>query len=511
MSTTVSPRRALLAVRLNDANRDEARWLAGTALTCALVVLVAFTLVGDRATALGELPLDDGWIHLVYARGLLRDGLPTYNDGVPEAGFSSLAWLFAELPTSLFSRLFHASPVVASKLTSLLFAALAAYGSGRLVRRLGGGLLLAIATVAAVSFTPGFAFSAVSGMEVTLASAMIVWGWNALLDERAWLAGVCFGLAAITRLEATIVLAIAVVAGGRTIRVGAPGGLMLAVWGLYDLFVTDHPLPNTFYVKASRTFTPANVEYFLRHIVLGNGLACGVLVILLTIAAVARQRKRVVLGLLASALLPCLAIVRTHGFSNATFYTERYFLPFTVLFVPLSMLGVAALPRRVHVIALLALFVSTVPALARARESYQGHCATIRRMNSEPAWWVAAHTPKNAILGVIDAGAIRYLGDRKVIDLGGLNEHHIAHAGDPRLERCVALASNFGWVVLPESFLDALRGGFGIDERARYAVDRWWIVEPPRPATVVVARASVFPPNRDACVRMLKERGLDAP
>lgn len=500
---------------LHEITRDDARWLGGATLTCALLVFVAFGLVGDRATSLGELPLDDAWIHLVYARGLLRDGLPTYNDGAPEAGFSSLAWLFAELPTSLFARVFHASPVVASKLTSLAFAALAAYGSGRLVRRLGKSLVLAVATVAAVSLTPGFAFSAMSGMEVTLATATIVWGWNALLDERLWLAGLCFGLAAITRLEATIVLAVAVAVGGRKRlpRLVAPGGLMLSVWGVYDLFVTDHPLPNTFYVKASRAFSPANLEYFFRHVVLGNGVACAVIVTLLTLAAVAEHRRqRIVLGLFASALLPCVAIVRTHAFSNAAFYTERYFFPFTALIVPLAMLGVAVLPRRAHVVSLVVLGACTVPALARARESYQGHCATIRRLNSEPAWWLAAHTPPNAIVGVIDAGASRYHSGRKVIDLGGLNEHRIAHAGDPRIERCVALASNFGWLVLPEGFLAGLRGGsIAIDERARYSVDRWWIVEPPHAATVLIAHASAFPPNRDACVRMLKERGIDLP
>lgn len=485
-------------------HRRDARSLLLVSLASALVLFVAFTLVGDRATALGELPLDDAWIHLVYARGLSRDLLPTFNPGVPEAGFSSLAWLFAELPAAIVSR--FASPVVAAKLTSLACATMAALGSGLLARRLGSSLLGASLAVVATLFSPGFAFSALSGMEVCLATALMVWGFLAFVEERDLLAGALFGLATITRLEATLVLGVVALLSGRRrmLRLVAPGALLLSLWGVYDLFVTGHLLPNTFYVKASRSFAPSNVRYFVQHVVTANGLLSSTLVLALAALSLLR-RERVVTGLFLAATLPCLAIVRTHGFSDATFYTERYFFPFTALLPALMILGLESLKKAWVVPAgagLIAL--ATLPALVRTRQSYQGHCATIRKVNVEPAWWIARNVPRSAVIGVIDAGASRFLGEHTTVDLGGLNEHHIAHAGSPARERCFALASGFTWVVLPAPFLDAFRGGFVVEERARYQVDRWFIVEPPRPATVVVARTAIFPPLRDACLRELK-------
>ena len=61
-------------------------WFGLLALGGAVVAWAASWL----APAAPDFPLDDAWIHLDYAQGLIRDGTFAYNQGRPEAGFTSL-------------------------------------------------------------------------------------------------------------------------------------------------------------------------------------------------------------------------------------------------------------------------------------------------------------------------------------------------------------------------------------------------------------------------------------
>jgi hypothetical protein len=47
-------------------------------------------------------------------------------------------------------------------------------------------------------------------------------------------------------------------------------------------------------------------------------------------------------------------------------------------------------------------------------------------VNVEAGTWIARNTPESAVVGVNDAGAIRYFGGRRTIDLVGLNHADIA-------------------------------------------------------------------------------------
>src|SRR4051794_8476202 len=63
--------------------------LAGAALLAAFLLLG-----GDAGAARRDFPLDDAWIHLVYARNLWSHATLAYNPGVPESGASSVLWVF---------------------------------------------------------------------------------------------------------------------------------------------------------------------------------------------------------------------------------------------------------------------------------------------------------------------------------------------------------------------------------------------------------------------------------
>ena len=60
------------------------------------------------------------------------------------------------------------------------------------------------------------------------------------------------------------------------------------------------------------------------------------------------------------------------------------------------------------------------------RQRLESDSRIIHVMNVQPGQWIAKNTPLNAIVGVNDAGAIRYFGKRRTIDLLGLNNAGIA-------------------------------------------------------------------------------------
>ena len=110
---------------------------AVAALAAALVAATSCALLASAGPLGGaEFPVDDAWIHQVYARSLLRDGSLSYNPGRPEAGFSSLLWVLASLPAQFAAR--GGFPIaLGAKLTSAAWAAGAAAGLGRLALVLG--------------------------------------------------------------------------------------------------------------------------------------------------------------------------------------------------------------------------------------------------------------------------------------------------------------------------------------------------------------------------------------
>jgi hypothetical protein len=77
--------------------RARAPRLAGPA--CVMIfflahcaIFMSYPDINGRRFAWGHLPLDDSWIHLSYAKNLLRCGYFTYNPGEIETGATSPLW-----------------------------------------------------------------------------------------------------------------------------------------------------------------------------------------------------------------------------------------------------------------------------------------------------------------------------------------------------------------------------------------------------------------------------------
>ena len=163
----------------------------GAHLPAAIVVAIASFLVwAFAATVLAHtprmgLPLDDSYIYLTYAKQFGRAQPFTYFPGGGySAGSTSVLWPMLLAPFWTLGARGHALVWVSYGLCSVLFACVG-LGIYKIVRRVAGCAPVGVACgVMALVIAP-FAFGALSGMEVALATALLVTTLLLLLDRPA--------------------------------------------------------------------------------------------------------------------------------------------------------------------------------------------------------------------------------------------------------------------------------------------------------------------------------------
>jgi len=400
---------------------------------------LAAWFLGNRlpgtAAALWGLPLDDAWIHLVYGRGLLESGLPEYNPGQVETGFTSPLQALVAAVAVAISRL--GVPVgLALKLLTLACTLPATLLAARLGERLGGAAA-GLAAASLLAFSPTWAFASVSGMEVGLCGSLILAAFLAREQDRPLAAGLALALAVLSRPEAALLAPLlALGLGARGVaRLLLPPLLLGLAWVGFNLAVTGLPLPATFYVKqggldAGGLGTAAQI---LRSAwpVFGSGVG----LLALGIAALAGARR---LGLLLAGplWLAAVAVGRSIGVDDQYYYFLRYFLPVEPILMVGVGLGLArAAQHRLGLLAWLALavvLVSDLPELGRRRALYAWNCQNIEEMQGGAALFLARNGAAGERVGSVDAGRIRYSSGLPVLDVIGLNNHRITRSAEQR-------------------------------------------------------------------------------
>jgi len=430
------------------------------AATLCAAIGVAFVALPAHPAALREFPLDDGWIHLVYVRALLTEGIPAYNPGEVEAGFSSPLWLLVAAPATAIARALGASPVLGVKLTSLACGAFAASAISALARRLGASLGASLGALALALLGTGLAEASVSGMEVALAVALNAAACTAAVSDRPWRAGALAALSLLARPEsalATIALAAVTFLARRdrvgltaALRVVLPSALAGGLWCAYNLAVTGHPLPNTFYAKAGHLSLAENLATLARTWTEG-GLPRAVLCAVLLALGVARTRSpRDRAMALAVWLAPLAGVLLSRYLaSGAGFCVRRYlhaFLPLGFAFAGPGLDALAAaLERHVSQRVMAAVLVAVgclvlAPGCALARRQHAYNSRDITIFHTGLARRVRDELPRTWTIGVEGAGASRYFAERRVVDLLGLNDRYVVHARGTRYAYACALA-----------------------------------------------------------------------
>ncbi len=507
------PSEPTAAVSSRTRGSDGRRW-AWRLLPILLAIGTWFLFLGDRAPGTDAarigLPLDDGWIHLVYARAVVQEGGFHYNRGRSEAGMTSPLWVVVIAPVVALAGAANAAGIVLGVKLLSLAAGLAAIGLlESIALEMGVGLAGAVVAGSLVALDPATSFARASGMEIELFVALVLAAALSALRGRALIAGTLAGLSVVARPEGIVLLplyaALLMMRPGQPraspARLGWAAGLAVLPAALYVVFclvVTGCPLPNTFYVKFAThgpfdfgaiAFAWANDVHDLPWFTGEAGTA----LLILGLLRGARSGPRGVIVLAAGILLFLAAATSRTFAAGHYFYWERWIdpcLPFLLLAIALGIeeirTGMRSLvshrpargaqgPRRrdrarsearesphrpapsgahrgvawtvAAAIAGIVLLIRVPSALKDAADQFAWNAQNIQEENVALGRWIAANTPPDAVVAVSDAGALRYFGDRTTIDMLGLNDHRVLRH-DPALGSQPLEALRVGYLVL---------------------------------------------------------------
>ncbi|WPB75872.1 hypothetical protein KYC5002_43640 [Archangium violaceum] len=422
-------------------------WLVGVGCGVAVLALT-FALAPEYWRARG-FPLDDAWIHAVYARSVARGDWLSYNPGVPATGETSPLWAFvvsvAHLGEASVGR-----AVLVTKLLGFLLHALTAAGLYAVLR--GAGRLQALSAALVVLVSPHLVGASISGMEVPLATLAAVGFVLVLRSQRPWLYALCGALGPLARPEVGVFLVLLPLVvrpqpGWRPVVrrwLEAAAGLVLGggAWAAWNLSASGRPLPATFYAKVTSSRAPLLPALFHSHRVGYSELLPEVswpgpvLLVLVALALLtvwrrqsASNTERLAAGLVAVGLAFCsvsLALGRMGQVES--FYAQRYVLPaLPFLLAALPVLLGGWLERRLAshgpripalAVAVLPLVMATGLAPRLARLENDAH--NIDDLQVQEGLFLS-HASPGDVVWVLDAGASRFFGNAFVVDLLGLN------------------------------------------------------------------------------------------
>lgn len=469
----------------------------------ALSAAIAAVLAGLWCLDSIGFALDDAWIHQAYAKSLrLGDGL-SYNPGDWETGASSPLWaaLIAVWPTD-------GNEVLATKGLGVLLFALNAALAARIVlyvaaRRATDHSPLPVATLGLLAgvltaICPTLVQGAVSGMEVSLASACLLGAVLFALRGQP-IAGVLVGLACIwSRPETVFFLAVLCPITARAQRssaalaplLGALAGL--AAWCGLCLVVSGHPWPNTQYVKAAGGGM-SGLGYVRDHVLLWQPWLVSLTgLVLLALLVREEQRERDFEGqaMLAAWVVAIVATAVSRPLHpGVLFFESRYFAIFAA--VPLLVLPLAVVSTRRRLVGLVLL----IPVVGlcglqcwQLRRETTALESSVRLLHELPARDLARSLPADAIVAVEGAGAHRYFAPRSVVivDMLGLNDGEIAHAPTDLLKACVLIDRAPSHLVVPDPLVGAMARIFEFRALARYHDPSYAQVDEPYPLSVHV-------------------------
>jgi hypothetical protein len=399
-------------------------------------------------------PLDDAWIHQVYARNLGTRGEFAFFPGQSSAGSTSPLWalvLSAGYALHLDYRIWTLG-------LSVVLLALSALLSGKIARRLGASDFAAAWLIPLFSILEWhLTWAAASGMEITLficlSLALVELG---LAASRPFWIGLVAGLLVLTRPEG-IVLAALVVLGmfahawqSRGKEVGQVGSrafwqanmkkfmrcssffVALSVCLLpyigFNLWSSGTLLPNTFYAKSQEYSSMlARANFVIRWWTLYRQPLLGAQILFLPglvwigSKLIFRREWRMLVPLVWVGVLPALYAARL----PVDYQFGRYEMPIIPFIGVYGIAGTERLLTRIPMrilrrtwgltIVVLVLVFAWLGAVQYSRSAAIVNCEMVAT-----ARWTAANLPEGVLIAAHDIGAQGYYDSHPILDLAGL-------------------------------------------------------------------------------------------
>lgn len=460
-----------------------------------LPAILALSLGAFYALGSSDFCLDDAWIHLTYAKSIrLSEGF-SYNPGDWETGDSSPLWalLLALLPpnehivftTKIFGIFFH---VLSTLLASLYIRrVLAAAPFSIQIRNLNFSILWAGLSCAAL---PPLLQGATSGMEVSLATALVLAALYADL-RRFWLmAFLCSFLAVFARVESFVifgsysgVLAIAEawsqkqkaenklrsfikgLAFSRHLYIVWGSGLAFAIWTIYNLVLTGYPFPNTYYIKGVKAGFEG-LAYIFSQLLPSQpwwtGITGTFLIVFGCYSAI-KKREWYIPALLVACIVTSMIISITIWVKpGVLFFHLRYYLPVMTLPLLIISYGLAHLKIWQGLAILIPVITFNTMQIKETRRIQREQERGIAILHTQPAKLIAEKFAADSRILVEGAGAVRFFTPRTmhIIDVVGLNNAKIAHAPSFQDYACQMIQDKPNLALLPTDFRKALSNYF---------------------------------------------------
>jgi arabinofuranosyltransferase len=436
------------------------------ALDVCLIALAAsaaaalFARAADRVTGPG-FPLDDPYIHLQFARNLVAGLGFSFNPGIAVAGSTAPLWtLVLAIPAAL-----DLDPIAAPKVLGLVLTIVTALLAGRLTERLTASRRAGFFAALALALSPRLTWGSLSGMEVSLYAALatgtLLAYLRALESGSPWW-GLLAGLAGTARPEVFVFFPVLALdwlgrawsgrlPGQGVMRVLAPLAAFLVPTGAFvwfNLAVSGHPLPLTFYAKTYGMGTlPSLMEArwhaawvdawryppeFLYQL-LGwfedefPDLALTSLVGAAALVGLTGNKDRARGGYLLVALLVVAPLVKALAAPEPPLLVHegRYVFHLLVIFVAVAVVGAVELQRWVRpawlpTVFLVVALVRVSGALVHAAPDYAAKVKNINDLEVASARVILDGTSTEARIATNDIGAIGFYTHRFIVDTEGL-------------------------------------------------------------------------------------------
>ncbi|MHA1950907.1 MAG: hypothetical protein ACW99G_12670 [Candidatus Thorarchaeota archaeon] len=423
-----------------------------------IITTVSCLYYFDAMIALGDpgFTLDDSWIHLQFARTIFEGTPWEYSPGYPSTGSTSPLWSVILSPLFLFTS-DTITVVWGVLLISVIFFIACSYLFGHIIYSYTENLTWGVVGILGFAIVPRNTWLMLSGMETPLFMFILLLAIYFLdrTDMKSDLIlGVVAGLAYLSRPEGVLVAVLLIplrflmlgykrqVDRQRILTLILSGVFALVIvapWILHCINVTGHPLPDTFYAKVHPP-TETEIEawdiwwnFFVREMYfLIVGFAGGAYLIL-------RGKPFSYVLAVALTILYRLSTPYASLINNA-----RYLVPIFDLFLIVAIVFSAWLIRTLMVmimkvkddfesrylsvvLIILVLVIPLIPYYINQADYFTKSVRTINDMHVGLGNWMAENTPEDAIFATHDAGAIRYISGRSMIDIAGLLSPDIIH------------------------------------------------------------------------------------
>lgn len=448
---------------------------AASLVSALIVSIVAAGLCGSflfSAHALNGVfgfPLDDAWIHLTFARTLAMTGRFAYYPGGPAtAGSTSPLFTFLESAFWLFS---HNEYIIAYTLGIFFFAGTVFFSHRLLKQFYPEEQWIAVLGSLAVALEPRLISIAISGMETTLVTFLLVLTAYAYQRKMRLMVGVGAALLLWSRPDTLLFVAALAVQAlleyRSTTRTVTGDGRALSwfskpvllrtlivfsvgagLYAMFNLILSGSLLPNTFSAKLAY-YKHGNASYLsgLWSFFAGKLLIAAFLLYAVHLAQVLRDLVRLQANKFLAADLFLLGIAAVYWWKLPYLYQNgRYVTPLLPFYLMGALLGALEVrewlshrTRNGKALAALAMAMFTViltGELTRFSENksyYIDQSAYIGDLQVRTANWCKSNLPKGSVIATHDIGALGFYSGFPIVDVVGLITPEItSHIGDPK-------------------------------------------------------------------------------